>query len=106
MNAANTDLFPGNSANCYYAFHTPTDYWAQTQCETDNVNLNIEFCGDATQSGSSTPPPPPPPSGTHQIHPNGNKSKCLDVKGGVIANGTPVQMSVLFSFTFDYKAGY
>ena len=30
----------------------------------------------------------------HQIHPNGNKSKCLDVKGGVLANGTPVQMYV------------
>lgn len=28
------------------------------------------------------------------IHPNGNVNKCLDVRGGVMANGTPVQMSV------------
>ena len=27
-----------------------------------------------------------------QIHPNGNNAKCLDVKGDVLANGTPVQM--------------
>ena len=44
----------------------------------------------AGQSGSN--PPPPPPSGSHQIHPNGNTGKCLDVQGGVMANGTPVQM--------------
>lgn len=33
-----TDRPPGNSSNCYYAFHTPTDYWAQEQCEVDNVS--------------------------------------------------------------------
>jgi hypothetical protein len=28
------------------------------------------------------------------IHPNGNSRKCLDVRGAVFADGTPVQMSV------------
>ena len=42
----------------------------------------------AGTSGGSTPPP----AGTHQLHPNGNTSKCLDVQGGVFANGTPVQV--------------
>ena len=32
------------------------------------------------------------------IHPNGNSAKCLDVKGGVFTDGTPVQMSVLFVY--------
>lgn len=26
------------------------------------------------------------------IHPNGNTAKCLDVRGNVLANGTPVQI--------------
>ncbi|KAJ3557126.1 hypothetical protein NM688_g1633 [Phlebia brevispora] len=38
-----------NNPNCDTAFHTPTDYSAQVQCELDNVNLLITFCGDATQ---------------------------------------------------------
>ena len=28
------------------------------------------------------------------LHPNGDASKCLDVRGGVFADGTPVQMYV------------
>ena len=28
------------------------------------------------------------------IHPNGDKTKCLDVRGGVVENNTPVQMYV------------
>lgn len=52
----------------------------------------VEFCGDATQSGSSAPS-----SGSTQIHPNGDTSKCLDVQGGVFANGTPVQMLVSYA---------
>jgi len=31
-----------------------------------------------------------PPS--FQIHPNGNKNKCLDVRGGVFADNTPVDI--------------
>jgi hypothetical protein len=31
-------------ANCHDAFRTPTDYFAQTQCEAANVNLVVTFC--------------------------------------------------------------
>jgi hypothetical protein len=34
-----------------------------------------------------------PPS--FQIHPNGNKNKCLDVRGAVFENNTPVNMSAI-----------
>lgn len=33
-----------------------------------------------------------PSAGGVQLHPNGDSSKCLDVEGGVYANGTPVDM--------------
>lgn len=45
--------------------------------------------GGNTGSSGNTPPPS---SGTYRIHPNGNNAKCLDVVGGVFANGTPVDM--------------
>ncbi|KAJ3709823.1 glycopeptide [Lentinula raphanica] len=32
------------TASCTSAFRTPTDYFAQTQCETNNVGLKITFC--------------------------------------------------------------
>ena len=57
-----------------------------------NGQLKFPFAPKTTCSGTSTPPPPPPPPNGVQIHPNGNTGKCLDVKSGVIANGTPVQM--------------
>ena len=34
---------------------------------------------------------------TFQIHPNGNKNKCLDVRGAAFENNTPVNMSAIFS---------
>ena len=36
---------------------------------------------------------------TFQIHPNGNKNKCLDVRGAVFENNTPVDMSAIFSLS-------
>ncbi|KAF9466905.1 G-X-X-X-Q-X-W domain-containing protein [Collybia nuda] len=33
-----------------------------------------------------------PRTGAVAIHPNGNTSKCLDVRGSIFANGTPVQI--------------
>jgi hypothetical protein len=45
-------------------------------------------------------PPPPPPSGRN-LNPNLNFNKCLDVRGGVFANGTPVQMLVLLNSSFS-----
>lgn len=48
-----------SSGNCDTAFFNPNDNQVQVQCETDNVNLLIEFCGDATQTvnggGASAP---------------------------------------------------
>jgi hypothetical protein len=34
----------------------------------------------------------PTPHGPLEIHPSGQPNKCLEVRGGVFANGTPVQM--------------
>ncbi|GMK54281.1 hypothetical protein CspeluHIS016_0108670 [Cutaneotrichosporon spelunceum] len=47
--------------------------------------------------GSQPTPPPtsaPPPTATGgtQFHPKGNSGWCLDVRGGIAANGTPVQV--------------
>lgn len=42
-------------------------------------------------NGSSTPPPPPK---GRPLHRNGNSSKCVDVKGAIFTNGTPVQIFV------------
>ncbi|KAF8060712.1 carbohydrate-binding module family 13 protein [Lyophyllum atratum] len=33
-----------------------------------------------------------PGDASHNIHPNGDTSKCLDVRGGIFADGTPVQI--------------
>ena len=41
-------------------------------------------------SGSSTP------SGSLNIHPNGDNSKCVGILGGTYANGSPVDMYVAF----------
>ncbi|KAJ3552592.1 hypothetical protein NM688_g4073 [Phlebia brevispora] len=79
-----------NSSSCYYAFRTPTDYWAQAYCETDEVDLVIEFCGDATNS--STGSGSGSGSYTQTSDPNGDTSKCLDVQSANFANGTPVQI--------------
>jgi hypothetical protein len=62
-------------------------------CNTGNTN-QVWLEGPP---GGSTPPPPPPPPVGRAVHPNGDTSKCVDVKGAVFANGTPVQMSVFLS---------
>ncbi|KAG2134199.1 uncharacterized protein EDB93DRAFT_851360 [Suillus bovinus] len=43
--------------NCAVAFYAPEDWYAQRQCEADNVNLLIAFCADASDiiSGGSVP---------------------------------------------------
>ncbi|RXW16373.1 hypothetical protein EST38_g9483 [Candolleomyces aberdarensis] len=44
-------------------------------------------------NGWNPPPPPPPQWGKRiQLHPNWNWGKCLDVRGAVFANGTPVDI--------------
>jgi hypothetical protein len=39
-----------------------------------------------------TPPEPPVKHKGREIHPNGNRKKCVDVRGDRRENGTPVQM--------------
>ena len=56
-------------------------------CSTGNKNQQW-----VVGSAAPPPPPPPPPSKVHQVHPNGNTKKCLDVQAAKYANGTPVQM--------------
>ncbi|KAF8069880.1 G-X-X-X-Q-X-W domain-containing protein [Lyophyllum atratum] len=54
-------------------------------CPGDNIGYKVTFC----PSGGF----PPPANGfAAEIHPNGNAAKCLDVRGNVRANGTPVQI--------------
>ncbi|KAJ3552595.1 hypothetical protein NM688_g4074 [Phlebia brevispora] len=56
-------------------------------CTANDIN-QIWF----TTAGITPPPPPPEPPTPAQIHPNGNTAKCLDVAGGVFADGTAVQI--------------
>ncbi|KAG1727115.1 hypothetical protein EDB19DRAFT_1857703 [Suillus lakei] len=70
-----------NSADCAVAFFAPEDWYAQRQCEANNVDLLVTFCGNASEiilggsvpssaSSSSTalstslPPTPATSSGT------------------------------------------
>ncbi|GLB34535.1 putative G-X-X-X-Q-X-W domain-containing protein [Lyophyllum shimeji] len=53
------------------------------ECPGTNIAYTVEFC-----PGGSFPPPGP----VVTLHPNGNAGKCLDVRGAVYANGTPVQI--------------
>ncbi|KAG2137968.1 hypothetical protein DEU56DRAFT_803412 [Suillus clintonianus] len=48
-----------NSANCASAFFAPEDWYAQRQCEANNVNLLIAFCANASEivSGGSVSSP-------------------------------------------------
>ncbi|KAF9048752.1 G-X-X-X-Q-X-W domain-containing protein [Panaeolus papilionaceus] len=51
------------------------------ECPVDNTDYDITFC----PSGSF-------PRRGNAIHPNGNTSKCLDVRDASFQNGTPVQI--------------
>ncbi|KAF7796197.1 hypothetical protein EIP86_007371 [Pleurotus ostreatoroseus] len=72
------DLTNGNTAD-----GTQVQTWS---C-TDNNNNQVWNLG-----GTTPPPPPPPASNVVQLHPNGDSSKCLDVRAAEYANGTPVQI--------------
>jgi hypothetical protein len=49
--------------------------------------------------GSKAQAPTPIPLPGVEIHPNGQFGKCIEVRGGVFENGTPVQMCVLSGHT-------
>ncbi|KAJ3495266.1 hypothetical protein NLJ89_g10653 [Agrocybe chaxingu] len=83
------------SASCTTAYPFPPTRFPPPVCETPppppvyscpyaNLTYTITFC----PSGSF---PVGQPSGT-TIHPNGNPSKCMDVRGAIYTNGTPVQI--------------
>ncbi|KAJ8507542.1 hypothetical protein ONZ45_g10099 [Pleurotus djamor] len=64
------------------------------RCPGD-VSFTVTFCPDGKPPPSKqTPPPPPPqaPGEVHQIHPNGDNRKCLDIRAAKVENGTPVQI--------------
>ncbi|KAF8890492.1 ricin B lectin domain-containing protein [Infundibulicybe gibba] len=81
-----------DSPTCTSAFQQPpTTFPAPTTtppapplfaCAGD-TGYTVTFCPSGTF---------PPPAGTVALHPNGNQAKCLDVRGAVYANGTPVQI--------------
>ena len=75
-------------------FFTSAVFYADIDQHVDNNRFDaaVKSALGGSTGGSSPPPPPPPTPGSHQLHPNGNTSKCLDVVGGVFANGTPVDM--------------
>ncbi|PPR04354.1 hypothetical protein CVT24_013206 [Panaeolus cyanescens] len=52
-------------------------------CPGNQVAYTVEFCPGGNLLNPNT---------GITIHPNGNKSKCLDVRGAVFKNGTPVQI--------------
>ncbi|KAF9523124.1 ricin B lectin domain-containing protein [Crepidotus variabilis] len=52
-------------------------------CPGMNVGYTITFCPEKVF---------PPPAGTVNIHPSGISSKCIDVRGGIFKEGTPVQI--------------
>ncbi|KAF9457289.1 G-X-X-X-Q-X-W domain-containing protein [Collybia nuda] len=86
-----------NSLTCNNAYSSPpTGFPAQTgsaptpplyECPTPNTGYTVTFC----PTGLFPPVLPPVNKGT-TINPNGNNNKCLDVRGAVFANGTPVQI--------------
>ncbi|KAF8966640.1 G-X-X-X-Q-X-W domain-containing protein [Flammula alnicola] len=51
-------------------------------CPFTNTTFDITFCPDGQF----------PPNQGVEIHPNSNDLKCLDVRGAIFANGTPVQI--------------
>ncbi|KAG5650649.1 hypothetical protein H0H81_011487 [Sphagnurus paluster] len=87
------DMCDNGACNSVYQF-PPTDFSPPTStppspplfaCPGNNVGYKVTFC----PSGGF---PPALDDNPVAIHPNGNTAKCLDVRGNVLANGTPVQM--------------
>ncbi|KAG6879362.1 hypothetical protein C0992_003280 [Termitomyces sp. T32_za158] len=54
-------------------------------CPGSDVGYQVTFCPSGTFASPRNSPPA-------AIHPNGDKSKCLDARGGIFANGTAIQI--------------
>ncbi|RDB27191.1 Extracellular exo-alpha-L-arabinofuranosidase [Hypsizygus marmoreus] len=96
------------TANCTTAFQKlptsfpspPTSFPAITEsapivplyaCPSESdMGYLIEFCPGGVFPPQTTSPLSP--SQTVAIHPNGNTAKCVDVRGAIFLNGTPVQI--------------
>lgn len=75
----------------------PADYFYQTNPTIYNFNAFTASSPGATVPSAPSSPSTPPPPASHQIHPDGNTAKCLEVQGGVFSDGTLVQMYVMAS---------
>jgi len=53
------------------------------ECPETSVGYNVTFCPEKTF---------PPTSGAVKIHPGASSSKCVDVRGAIFVDGTPVQI--------------
>ncbi|KAF9568159.1 ricin B-like lectin [Agrocybe pediades] len=94
-----------DSDSCQDAFTAPpTDFRAARvdaplhSCPYNHRGYTVTFCpsgrfpGPAPTSSSVIPSPTPPVANTVRIHPLASQGKCLDVRGAVFQNGTPVQV--------------
>ncbi|KII92373.1 hypothetical protein PLICRDRAFT_37146 [Plicaturopsis crispa FD-325 SS-3] len=87
------------SASCNTAFFKPDDNQVQVQCEDDNVNLLITFCGEASDSSSSSSSKPASSpsttaaaaSATSELHNNAAVSTHTTSKAVATSSSTSVQ---------------
>lgn len=67
-----------------------------TSSSATSVGENTSVASTSTVTNPSTTITSAPPISTSPVssllHPNGNAQKCLDVRGGIFQNGTPVQV--------------
>ncbi|KAJ3544947.1 hypothetical protein NM688_g5683 [Phlebia brevispora] len=89
------DAVECDDVNCITAFTSPPTNFPTIEatlpssplysCPYDNVTYHITFCPQG-------PWTTPSPAAIAQIHPDNHNDKCLDVRAGVFANGTAVQI--------------
>ncbi|KAG5725680.1 Alpha-L-arabinofuranosidase [Termitomyces sp. T112] len=77
-------IYPHNPTTFPPASNTPPQPPLYS-CPGHDVGYQVTFC---PFGGFPSPRDSPPAA----IHPNGDKSKCIDLRGGVVANGTAIQI--------------
>ncbi|KAJ8508457.1 hypothetical protein ONZ45_g9262 [Pleurotus djamor] len=87
------DLPNGNNAD-----GTTLQTWQCTDGNTNQIwtiadpNTSSSSSSSSSSTSSTSSPPTSTPNPSVRLHPNGNNNKCVDVKGDIRANGTPVQI--------------
>ncbi|KDQ31589.1 carbohydrate-binding module family 13 protein [Pleurotus ostreatus PC15] len=71
---------------------TSTSTATTTSTTTTASSSATSSANTATSTATSTSTAPPPNETTVRLHPNYRDNKCLDVRGNIRANGTPVQI--------------